>query len=585
MDEELTILRHEVQAFETHYQHTIELAERDLDYYHHLQWSEEEAKILRQRGQPVIVRNLIRTKINFILGLEAKSKNDPRAIPRHPRQSDDAHLATEALRFVTQQTQWGRLRTKVFKDLLCVGWGGIELSIRQGRPGNNPRIVIMHCPWNRMFWDPDSMEDDFSDASYLGMTRWIDKESFIARYGAQSADESLGALLPASRGLPSTEAQLADQRGKKTIQLFQTWKRNAEGEWWVYEWTSSALLRVQRSPWIDEEGIPQHGYVWSTAYRDRCGNPYGEVRGMIDLQDEINQRASKALHAINTRQTYSCGPVFDFKGLGPGDCEEDRFKEEMNRVDGHVSLADGAQWGVDVGIIANNDVSQGNLQLLQVAMQQLDSIGPNAALQGKPTYEASGRALLAMQKGGSVEAEGTLKTLIELDLNVYRKIWLMIRQHWTFEEWIRITEDPRAIRWKGINQRVEATQDGRRDPSMPLLKNCLAELDVDIVIDNQEHLVNLQGEELERLIALSRVAPELANLPAEVWIELAELKNKAQLKQILQEMREQQSGHSIQEHAVQAKLENTCADTERKRAEAYRAYAQANRFQRQTLKD
>ena len=44
-----------------------------------------------------------------------------------------------------------------------------------------------------------------------------------------------------------------------------------------------------------------------------------------------------------------------------------------------------------------------NFQMLQVAMNEVDLLGPNAALSGKNENDMSGRAILAQQQGGMVE--------------------------------------------------------------------------------------------------------------------------------------------------------------------------------------
>ena len=55
--------------------------------------------------------------------------------------------------------------------------------------------------------------------------------------------------------------------------------------------------------------------------------------------------------------------------------------------------------------------------------------------------KAPGQAILANQQGGSIEAQPVYDTLHEMDLQLYRKVWNRIRQFWTAEQWVRVTDE------------------------------------------------------------------------------------------------------------------------------------------------
>ena len=130
-------------------------AERDIDYYDSKQWTEEEVRALKKRGQPAITFPLIKQKIDFLQGLERTQRTKPRALPRTPQHEDDAAAATDALVYVAEDNRYEQVRSRVWKDILIAGWGGVEATIEQsqaryeGAPAN--RIRIVRCPWDRMF--------------------------------------------------------------------------------------------------------------------------------------------------------------------------------------------------------------------------------------------------------------------------------------------------------------------------------------------------------------------------------------------------------------------------------------------------
>src|SRR5689334_10520220 len=73
------------------------LAERDRDYHDNKQLSDEEMKALKKRGQPPYIDNRIKTKVDYLVGLEKQQRVDPKAWPRTPMHEQDAEAATEGL--------------------------------------------------------------------------------------------------------------------------------------------------------------------------------------------------------------------------------------------------------------------------------------------------------------------------------------------------------------------------------------------------------------------------------------------------------------------------------------------------------
>ena len=65
----------------------------------------DELAELRKRGQPPVIDNRIKTKIDYLVGLEKQQRVKPKAFPRTPQHEDDADGATEALRYVAEQRE------------------------------------------------------------------------------------------------------------------------------------------------------------------------------------------------------------------------------------------------------------------------------------------------------------------------------------------------------------------------------------------------------------------------------------------------------------------------------------------------
>jgi predicted phage terminase large subunit-like protein len=75
-------------------------------YYHGAQWTEEQIKALNKRKQPVVTFNRIGRKIDGVVGLIERLRQDPKAYPRTPQHEEGAELATAVIRYVLDEQEW-----------------------------------------------------------------------------------------------------------------------------------------------------------------------------------------------------------------------------------------------------------------------------------------------------------------------------------------------------------------------------------------------------------------------------------------------------------------------------------------------
>jgi hypothetical protein len=87
-------------------------AERDRDYYDEKQWTAAEKATLKKRGQPVVIYNRIKRKVNSLTGLEKQTRKDPKAFPRNPDDEEAAQAATDTLRYVCEDSRWDDKRSQ-----------------------------------------------------------------------------------------------------------------------------------------------------------------------------------------------------------------------------------------------------------------------------------------------------------------------------------------------------------------------------------------------------------------------------------------------------------------------------------------
>lgn len=555
-------------------------AERARDYYDGRQLTADELKALKKRRQPVVIENLIQPKVDYLCGLERQTRTDPKAYPRTAQHEDDATAATDALRYVADDQNLDVKRSAVFQNMLVEGYGGVEVIAERVKEGIDPKIV--HISWDRLFTDPHSCQMDYSDAQYLGFVTWMDATDAKERW--KGKDSVLDATISKSTSAASETyddkprwANWTDTSRQRVRIVTMYCKKGMD--WYRSVFTLAGELEEQApSPWLDDEGRPECGLILQSAYVDRDNDRYGPVRNWVSLQDEVNKRRSKFLHLSNSRQVR----ISNAAGK-----DAEAWRKELSRPDGVIVAEAG-----EVEIIGTGDMAAGHFNLLAEAKQAIQLTGPNATMQGKSGQDQSGRAILALQQGGMTEMAPLLDNLRHFNIRVFRAVWNRIRQFWTAERWVRVTDDEKNVRFVGLNvtqghmammKLQDALKAGEIDqqmasqyaqqiqmnPAMMQPANAVAEMDVDIQIDEVSETPSLQIEQFEQLAKLATMAPPqyLATM-FELMIEASNLRNKDKLREITKKMTEPQQdpAQEMQQQVVmaaeQAKIEKTQSETD-----------------------
>lgn len=544
-DHHLTQLVRDFEAAEDGTRDARLRAERNRDYYDGKQLTTEEIAALRRRGQPPVVINYIKRKVEILRGLERRSRTDPRAFPRNPQDEQGAEAATDALRFVADENDFDVVRSAVYEYMIVEGYGGADVIVEQA-PNGDIVVSIQAVPWDRLVYDPHSRKTDFSDARYRGIVIWMDKKEAIASYpDREYAIEASLATMAMSETYDDRpkDGMWSDNR-RTRVRIVQMQYQDVDGTWMIATFTRGGfLVDPQVSPYIDKYGRPTYSLIMRSCYIDRENNRYGAVSDWIDTQDEVNKRRSKALHLLNQRQTY-----------GTKEAVQDvaEVKRELAKPDGHVPLNGGAVFGQNFGILPTGDMANGQMELLQQATAEMQASGPNASLAGKDQRQLSGRAIQSQQQAGSIEVEPIVDELRQWTRDIYEAVWMRIKQFWTDEKWVRVTDDERNIKWVGLNKvitvkdrlaqlppdKIEqgmmlAAQQFGMSPQDPRLleqpagvENDVSGLDVDIVIQEGPDLATLQSEQFEQL---AQMAQSGIPIPPKAIILASSLRNKDQI--------------------------------------------------------
>jgi hypothetical protein len=539
-------------------------AERDRDYVCGIQYTADELAALRRRGQPPITINYVSRKVQLLAGMERKGRTDPVAYPRTPAEEDRADAATQALRFIADDQQMPVIRSAVYENLLVEGYGGLEIGLENdGKGGAN--ITLTHVSWERLFHDPHSRAGDFSDARYLGMVLWMDRDQLEDLY--PQAGDVLDTAFAAQGGSYSDRPgaivwQDSTRERCRVVQVY--WREGAD--WWGATITKTGFLSEPvRSVFRDRQGRSACPLILQSAYIDRDNRRYGMVRDLISLQDEINKRRSKALHLLTMRQVIAeTGAVVDV----------DKARREVAKPDGWVEVSPQMRFE----IAQNNDLTTGQFNLLEHATQEMQASGPNASMSGNDPRDLSGRAIMAQQAGGAAQNEPLSDALRQWTRRVYEVAWMAVREYWRGPRWLRVTDDLGKLKFVGVNRQItladrlaEMPEEMRgmalqrlgmvpNDPRLMQVvgtENDVSDLEVDITIEEGNDVPALQAEQFSMLAQLAGSLPP-GTIPPDVLIAASSLKNKAEL---LDRMKEAQQAQA-QAQQAQAPIAQAAAQAE-----------------------
>ena len=592
-DETLTSLVAKFEAAEEASQDARNEAESARDYYDGRQLTSDQIAALKKRKQPIVIENLIQPKVDYLCGLERQTRTDPKAYPRTAQHDDDANAATDALRYVADDQNLDIKRSNVFNQMLVEGYGGVEVCVERVRDGIDPAVKVLD--WDRLFFDPHSCRPDFSDADYLGFVTWMGlaqaKRKWPDSADALDATFNNGTTSHGTYDDKPKATSWAD-KGERRVRIVTIYDQSS-GEWQRGVYTLSGQLEpLAPSPYLDDQGNPECALILQSAYVDRDDDRYGPVRNWKTLQDEVNKRRSKFLHLSNSR------PVRVDRASG---LSADEARKEFNRPDGVLIAGAG-----EVEDLSNGNMAAGHFNLLAEAKQAIQLTGPNATMQGKSGQDQSGRAILALQQGGMTEMAPLLDNLRHFNIRVYRSIWNRIRQYWTAERWVRVTDDEKNVRFVGLNTTQgnlaavklrDALKSGKidqataaqyaqqlmADPAMGQPANAVAEMDVDIQIDEVQDAPTLQIEQFEQLAKLAPMAPP-QYLPTmfELMVEASNLRNKDKLREIMDQAKQGQQDPAMQAQQ-QMQIEGAQAEIEKTQSETMKNVASAHKLQSETI--
>ena len=599
----------------------------DEDFYDSIQWSDEDANTLKERGQIPLVFNVIATTIDWVLGSEKRSRTDFKVLPRRKEDAEPARRKSQLLKYTSDVNKSRYQVSAAFEDATKVGVGWLEDGW-QGDAEEEP-IYSGYESWRNMLWDSAAKELDLSDARYVCRSRWVDLDIARAMFPKRLAllEKSVRETFPGwgfidsygdeAMDLPEEESQDGWDSDpmtnivvapRKRLRVIEMWFRMPvmakrlqggvfSGELYdpyspghadslqsgdadlvekpvmrmhVALMTPSGLLFLARSPYRHNR------YPFTPIWCKRRGRdrmPYGLVRNIRDLQVDINKRASKALHILSTNKVIMDEGAVD---------DPNALMEEVARPDALIIK----KQGKELNISNERELSAAHLQLMGRDIEMVQQVGGvTDENMGRTTNAVSGVAVQARQQQGALATSHLFDHLRFARQIQGEKRMSLIEQFMSREKQFRITDSRGRPDFIKIN-------DG-------LPENDITRSKADFIIDEDDWRATQREAQLTALLdllgRLGPVMPQLAAAMMDLIIEQMDIPNRDELvKRVRQitgmrdpdEDEEQDPSFAARQQQLQqqqqlqlqmtlAQLRNIVADADKKEATAAEIRAKA----------
>jgi len=554
----------------------------DQDFYDNIQWSPQDAAEVSSRGQAPVVYNEVAPMIDWMIGTERRTRVDWKIAPRSPDDVEAADAKTKVMKYLSDVNRSQFVRSRAFAESVKVGVGWIESGVRADP--TQEIIYSRQEDWRFVLWDSCAMETDLSDARYLFRWRWVDldiAEQIFPKRREQLRRAAASTTLSgeedddfwymgqhyssrdAAGQVMDRRTYMADAgvvgRRRQRVKLIECWYREPtktrmvygdpalEGRVYdeaapdpqVHEAVQSGrvgvveqvMMRMHVMVFTETDVLAQmpspyrHNKfpltpVWCYR-RGRDRMPYGAIRRVRDIQEDMNKRASKAQFLYSTNQIIADKEAVE---------DWDEAREEVDRPDGVIVTNPNKRFEIR----RDAEMARGHMEFLALDAQKIQrNSGVNDENLGRETNASSGEAIKARQIQGSVtttEPFDNLRLATQID---GEKVLSLAEQFMTMPRVMRLIGERGKWDWTKINEPVL-----QPDGSVRFLNDITAS-QADFIVSEQDFHGTLRQAMFDAMMGLvsrAGIVPELAMRLMRMAFEFSDYPNKDEIVADLRRM-------------------------------------------------
>lgn len=562
-------------------------AAEDYAFMQGKQWEDADLKKMRDAGRPVITINRIRATVNLLCGYASQNETEPDFLPRSEEDDRISRVAKGITKYCLDRAHYQRNKGKCFRDKIICGLANYWVSYEFDYQKLDGAIKIERVSPFDVFVDPESTEENLSDAQFVGRYSWEstrklkqvypDKANEIDMLSHKYDDTELEAGTIETingealwynekykkvrvvqywykeygkKNVYMTKEGLIDENNPLFVVLLATGKKPTsipDTKIRYATFSDSVLLEEGESPYKHGKFplVREYCYYTGELIDDEL-EPAGVVRDLKDAQREKNKNRSQRMHVVNQQ---SLGVRF-WQG---------QIDEHDKKIIEKKSTTPGANIFLKPGITFQDGTpsmdSAINLTLEQQADNDFYSISgiTPESLSGS-IGSMSGKAIDLRQSVTTVQTADIFAQAKEAELQIVKLLWGeknapgLIPQFYNQDKAMRIMGDDGQKEFvqiaPGLNQPMQeqvltdALGQPRVDQEGNPIKQVLYDLscfDFDIVISTSQASATARRANLYQLLEAKKSG---VDIPMDIILDFMDFPEKETVKKRIQEMSE-----------------------------------------------
>lgn len=562
-------------------------AAEDYAFMQGKQWEDADLKKMREAGRPAITINRIRATVNLLCGYASQNETEPDFLPRSEEDDRISRVAKGITKYCLDRAHYQRNKGKCFRDKIICGLANYWVSYEFDYNKLDGAIKIERVSPFDVFIDPESTEENLSDAQFVGRYSWEstrklkqvypDKANEIDMLSHKYDDTELeaGAIETINgealwynekykkvrvvqywykeygkKNVYMTKEGLIDENNPLFVVLLATGKKPTsipDTKIRYATFSDSVLLEEGKSPYKHGKFplVREYCYYTGELIDDEL-EPAGVVRDLKDAQREKNKNRSQRMHVVNQQ---SLGVRF-WQG---------QIDEHDKKIIEKKSTTPGANIFLKPGVTFQDGTpsmdSAINLTLEQQADNDFYSISgiTPESLSGS-IGSMSGKAIDLRQSVTTVQTADIFAQTKEAELQIVKLLWGeknapgLIPQFYNQEKAMRILGDDGKKEFvqiaPGLNQPMQeqiltdALGQPQTDAEGNPIKQVLYDLscfDFDIVISTSQASATARKANLYQLLEAKKSG---VDIPMDIILDFMDFPEKEAVKKRIQQAAE-----------------------------------------------
>ena len=562
-------------------------AEEDYNFYAGDQDSQEVLTKLALAKRPALVYNQIKPKVDVVIGIAGQNRQLPSAFPVERNDEALVELANGVIKFYRRESGLASNEMTCFEHTIKSGRSLLHFYIAGDNP-YEPEIKTRFVHGRNFKLDPRSINYDMSDARFVFMDFWYDKEEIKVKY--PDFDPDMVAQLQSSDG----SAPMFYNAVEGTYRVTECWYKATEEVWWVINPVNGKVEKLDEKTYIAFRDGIRKGIVlpdgtaivdpkfegikkWSTVYKyvifsncyifekgtskhrwegfpcvlfgafkhDRENRWFGLINLMKDPQTGINTMRRQMQHLLQTSPKgiliHEVGAILDIEAYETKSAEPNYHMEVAAGALGKVKFTDQPSISPVYGQLMDTD----GQFMKDVSGVQNDTLGIQ-------TYSREPGITTQLRQGQNIAILFLLLDNFKKSrLQATKLLFSFIQQYISSE---------RVIRIEGQNGQMLMQINSQSNPQAPDF-NDVTIGKYDFYVEEGIETVNSRNAIAQLLVDISHQSP--GSVPPDLIVEYSgapfsvvqKLKQYSQMQQQAQQQAAQQQAAAEQQLEM-ARIEN-----------------------------